>query len=79
MRLALSFGGLLCGLFGIGTLFLSKSAIHEGVAALIVLIGSTMFIGGALLGGIGGVKSSIAALHEEVIALRRALEKLTHP
>lgn len=75
MRLVLSIGGTLIGIGGFFALLLAKSAIHEGVAAIIILIGATGFVGGALLEGINSIKSSIAELHEEIIAVRRVLEK----
>jgi hypothetical protein len=75
MRYVLGVGGLFIGLIGFVTLLLSKSAVNEGVAAIIILIGAVAFVGGALLEGMRELKTSLATLTTEVIAVRKAIEK----
>lgn len=75
MRYLLGVGGLFIGLIGFVTLLFSKTAVNEGVAAIIILIGAVAFVGGALLEGMRELKTLLATLTTEVIAVRKAIEK----
>lgn len=75
MRTLLAIFGLLVGGAGILFWLLAAGAVQQAVAGLLVLIGTVMITGAAVLEGHIVAAAKLTQIHEELIEIRRALER----
>lgn len=67
-------GMILAGLGLLGT-FVAAAAAQQTVFAIVALIGVVILVGEALVHRSQANAKQVAALHEELISIRRALER----
>lgn len=75
MRHLLSALGLLVGLAGALFFFAANGAMQQIVAGTLMLIGAVLFSTGALLDAMEAGRQQVAGIHEELLSIRRSLEK----
>ena len=77
MRILLSISGIIAGGFGLLMWGASKSSIHEILAAVLLLTGAVLFVGGAIISALEKIEQAARSVQTETEQVRRAVEKNT--